>query len=69
MSHSTTPKSVAPATKAGKVSKGTDLAQRALRKDALTKRERQFISCLQAKSDSYFSDSVKYVLGPRRRGT
>ena len=63
MSHSTTPKSVAPATKAGKVSKGTDLAQRALRKDALTKRERQFISCMQAMSDSFFS--VKYVLGPR----
>ena len=59
----TTPKSVAPATKAGKVSKGTDLAFRALRKDALTKRERQFISCLQAMSDSFFS--VKFVLGPR----
>ena len=45
------------------MSKGTDLAFRALRKDALTKRERQFISCLQAMSDSFFS--VKFVLGPR----
>jgi len=55
------PPSVAPARKVGNVPKGTDLAVRALRKDKLTKRERQLISCILEQRSGCFS--VKFVLG------